>query len=449
MSAPAGHSSIVSRGALLTAARVMSRALGLVNLALLAKVVDAHRLGIYVLDVSVVLVISTIATVGMDQASLRLLARNSTVGVTRRWGPVELQSCIITSLGVLVLSVALASGAWSAVTADFHGRLTHLFAPSVLLVALTSAQNLTVGWLRGKSNMTPAALVEGLLVSVGWTMFLGGLATGGLHIGLRTILFARCAVVGGAVGYALCALRPRALKRPFVSLRSVRALAGLGMYLMAGSLVSTVVGTVSDVLILGAYEPARSVARYSIAASLAAIVSIPFVAVATTLSPVLAGTLDGKAIEDVVREMVSLLTILTLGLAALVVLGGSVVLPTVLGPSYAGLTTLLLIMSAAQCVFVATGPCGITLVMRGHHRASFWLSTTSAVISIVSDLVAVRLFGLLGVAAATSGSLVLDNLLGLWFARKYAGMWTCARFRRLPVRRLLTEARGCKKGATA
>ena len=105
---------------------------------------------------------------------------------------------------------------------------------------------------------------------------------------------------------------------------------------------------------------------------------------------------------------------------------GSPILGLAFGDFYRDAWPVLAILSIGQLVNVWVGSCGYLLVMTGHQRDMMRISTISCAVSTVGGLLAVREYGLVGVAIATAMGMIVQQTLMLLMARKRCGVWTHA-----------------------
>jgi len=219
-----------------------------------------------------------------------------------------------------------------------------------------------------------------------------------------------------------------------------------GIAFMFTVLVATVIGTTSDLLVIGHYLTERDVAHYGFAAMLTTIVSMPFVAMATALAPILAGfqISDRKQTENQLRRMVGLIALPTVLLSIVIALCSKPLLEALAGSGYGPAWSVVCVLVAAECVFVATGPCGLALLMTGHEMAALLLAVAAAAASLGAGIWAAPRYGMIGVAVATSTVLALDNVIGVVLARRLTGILTLARMDRSDLRSLWWHLRALR-----
>jgi O-antigen/teichoic acid export membrane protein len=382
----------------------------------------------------------------MDTASVRLLAESLGAGNGGRARATVDKTLAVTLAGALIVSAAFALGLWQLLANDvFHSsRLADLETAAVLMLVVMTVQSTLVGWFRGFSEMRAVALFETVLGSAFWGVALLGGWAFRAEVTDKWVLAARAVALALVVVVMIQPLirRVRPLAGPGTV--SLSEIADLGWALMGATVIATLVGNTSDLLILGAYRSSREVAAYAIAVSIAALVSAPYLALTVAIGPAIAELEvrdERQGLENLVRGSTGVVSIPTVLTAVVIILTGRHILGIVFGAPYETAAHVLVVLCIAQCAFVLTGPCGLMLVMTGHHRVAFITVLVGAVFSVGLDIWAAPRYGALGVAVATSSVVILDNIVTTMIAHRLTGIWTFARFRLSDVRTAIATAR--------
>lgn len=399
----------------------------------LARLLTKDELGTFFLATSIVTIVAAVARLGMETASVRLVAEALSRDDRGRARSVVLQSFAVAAAGAALAVAVLGAGGWNWLSTRVFGSsllATTKWAALGLLAAL-AAQVTIASWFRALGDMRVVALFDELLATLLWLAALAVVWHGSETASATTALAARAAaLVVSAVGVALL-VRRRFPRGPARDRLAVTTVVGSGAALMVTGVVAALVGTTSDLVILGAYRPAGEVASYGVAVSVSALVAMPFAAATVPLAPMIAGLWsdgDRGRLRDVIRGSTAPLTLLTALIAAAVMSLGRPLLAVVFGVQYRTATNLLLVLCAAQVAFVATGPCGLVLIMCGRNRAAAVFATLAAVCSVGADIWAAPRHGALGVAFATSAVLAIDNVATVLYVRRTIGIWTTPRF---------------------
>ncbi|RMH48621.1 MAG: polysaccharide biosynthesis protein [Gammaproteobacteria bacterium] len=107
----------------------------------------------------------------------------------------------------------------------------------------------------------------------------------------------------------------------------------------------------------------------------------------------------------------------------ILVVGSREVVVFVFGEDYVSGATPMLIMAAAQLVNAATGAVGPILIMSGHHKNWFILSSMAFVINMVSCVILIPAYGITGAAISIAISVALLYGNGVIQVRRLTGLW--------------------------
>jgi len=429
--------------------RIASRGVTvLVNIAI-ARLLIPGSVGTLLLAITVATVGATIARVGMDQAPIRLVAQSFRQGDRGRAAASVRLSLLVTVAGTLVVGGVLLAGGWRWLALHaFHSvQMAGLETAGPLLLAALALQQTASSWFKAVQAVRLVSLFDELLGNILWWIPLVILWLAGANVSVREVMFLRVLslVLLVAVMFVLVRYRLALLDVSSRGVIRMREALDLGATLMVTSLVGVFLGTSSDLLIIGALRPHANVAGYGFCTSVAAIVSLPFLASNVVAAPALAAIRDGRDREHVERSLrlvVAAVTLPALLFTAILAAAGGPILGLVFGGAYGHYGDVLAVLALGQFFLVATGPCGITLQMMGQHRVALVLAVVTAVVSIAGDLYAVTRWGVLGVAVATTIAYALNNIAAVWLAKRLTGVLTLPRVTRADLRLLRAWLRG-------
>jgi O-antigen/teichoic acid export membrane protein len=408
---------------------------GLAAGVVLARSLTPTDLGDFYLAFSLATLAAIVGRLGMDTPATRLVAEALTAGAPGRARSVLRQTLVFTALGAAVVGAASGLGGWHWLAEHGFGshRLAGVAAAATILIVCQALQGTLASWFRGLQMMKFVVLFEELVPGAVFLVLLVAAWLLPGRLAVRGALEMRAAGFAVAIiGVAVVMRRPRfgALRGPGEVPK--RQVAELGVTMTGALFITAAVGSTSDLLILGAFRPASDVAAYGIAVSIAALLSMPYLAMATALGPQIAQlNAQGacRQLEDLVRGAVGMIGIGTVAATLLVVGLAHPIVTGVFGAGYGRAASILMVLALAQAAFVLTGPCGLILTMTGHHRPAFLLTAMAAVGSVGADVWAAPRYGALGVAVASSIAVVSDNVLTVLLARRLVGVWTLPRFR--------------------
>ena len=175
-----------------------------------------------------------------------------------------------------------------------------------------------------------------------------------------------------------------------------------------------------DRLIVGIYLPESEVAVYDVAAKLALLVSFNLDAVNSILAPKVSefySSNNSMELKKVLKFAVLITSIISLATFSLLVIFGKPLL-AMFGSIYITGMGVLIILSIGQLINCFCGSVGIILQMTGNQRTYRFILTIGLVINILMNFILVRPFGIIGVAIATMCSMIIWNLLGVYYVRR-------------------------------
>jgi O-antigen/teichoic acid export membrane protein len=424
--------------------RMGSRGVTLIVNVAATKLLVPAGVGTLLLANSLVLIGATLARWGMEFAAVRLLARSIAARDWSRARATVTSTFAGTVIGSGVVGGILLLGGWRWLSLHgFHSeRMASLQTSISVLLILTALQQTVSSWFRALQRMRIVAAFDELTANVLWCIALLVLWVGHRTPSVASLVWLRA----GAYLLAL-ALMLVLFSRPYRELAgvggirpSLRELLDLGSTGVVTTLVLLVVGTTSDMAILGLYRPQSEVGAYGLAASLSALVAAPFMASTVVFGPVLASVRSGSdrtTLQRPLQAIVAAVSVPAIVVALVFAGAGSSVLGFAFGSTYAHAGHVLAVLSLAQAVFVLTGPCNLALGMMDRLRVAFLLALASAVASVGADFFAAPRWGAVGVAVATGSALTASNVVTAFVAKRLTGVSTYARFNRADARAAL------------
>jgi O-antigen/teichoic acid export membrane protein len=286
----------------------------------------------------------------------------------------------------------------------------------------------------GVANLVTAVNSHGVLVTL---VVASMLAVLNLQYAVDLVLITEIyivvlAVVGGAVGWRLFSEIRLARNSNFPveapvkeELFSVKMLKN-GLMLTITEL-SVYVMTQGDIWIVGRYASSSEVALYGVAARMAGLASLVLIAMNSVLPMRMAVCIhEGKKLElqKEIKRLVTLALMAALAWLVICLLAGGWLLGTAFGRDYAAAKYFLVILSLGHVINVATGPCGLLLLM--HHRERDLVCGTLPVLAVYLACVFPmgRMYGAMGVAYCSAASYALVNVVYAILARKTTGINT-------------------------
>ena len=409
-------------------------ALGLnfVTMAMVTRLLDVGSVGIYQLGQTVVLATAMVARLGLDNTVVYLVSSAAADGSEGR-----ARRAIRT---VMILGACGALAAWAVLSfggVELLGRLlrkgsfAHLprIAPAMgVWSAAVATQILASEAFRGFHAIREAVLYGGVVAGVLTVATLAALGhAGGLSVEAAawiTSLSTAVAALAAALALFLRVRRAGPIAPPHgygygdVLRRSLPVLVSNAMTFVLSNV---------DVWVVGGTLSERELALYVTPAKLVTLIGVSFLIANQVLPPLigeLAARNDRPLMERTLRGTAFVVGLPAMAIVLGFVLGGGPLLRVVFGPAYEGGATVLSLLCIGQTANILTGSSLFALLMTGHGVAAMWISGSMGLLAIAACLVAVKLWGAVGVAAAVSSVIVVQQLVTLLVARRLVGVWT-------------------------
>lgn len=412
---------------------------------LAARLLGPADFGIYLLATSVLAFGAILGMAGLNEAGLRFLAENLAIG---RRG--EAISCLKRMAMIGLIAACAASVLTIAGLAAYQAATGRLQQPALygLLIGVglcvLAWQQLTAEALRAWHKLHWASLFSG-----GQT---GGPLSNLIFVTALVIAIASIGHLSATLGIALLVasvaltlpLALMALRKTVSETSSgfetppleafdghphesgYRSLLATGGMLLTIQLLAFASQQVDIWIGAGLLAPA-DLGHYGIAKRSMLLSAMPvqmaMLSIVATI-PRLHAQKRLKDLERVVRGAATLAAIPSIAALALLVCFPHFILHFVFGEDYAAAAPVILLMAIGQVALVLSGNPIHTLVLTGRQRLALVANLISTIVLIAGGILGTRWFGILGLAAASSSSLAIQNGLLWWFARRYVGVWT-------------------------
>lgn len=390
----------------------------------IARTIGAHGFGTYAYVVAWVTLTAYVTTLGFHTSLLRLLPAYEALGA---W-PLARGVLRCAILMTLVLSFLMALMIIVSARALARGDLGmfQAFRIAALAVPLIALQLVISAGARAFGGPVVALIPERILRDGIALLLVGG--AGAIGTARPDATFAVVALLVGcgvALVFAMIALRllrPSRLvwSQPETELREWFAPAiPLTILLFADNVLVR-----SGVLVLGIVGSVRDAGLFAIAFSMALLVALPRMAIASAFAPQVSALYARNDVGGL-RGLTARSALLSLIVTILVAISLLVATPTLLrwlGPSFMTATPSVVILMSGQVFAAAFGPQQHLLTMTGHERASAAIFLGSATFSLVACFALIPILGVTGAALATVGSTVLLNAAMAWVIWRYLSL---------------------------
>jgi O-antigen/teichoic acid export membrane protein len=424
--------------------RIGTALLGIAVNIMLARLLPHDAYGAYFLAFTAAFVGGTFAQLGLERTVVRLVA--SALGTDR---PGRARAAVWITFQFGALGAMVFAGAFFIGLGDFMAK--HLYHSSLVanVTVITGAwlvtmafQSLFAETFRGFQRFWLATLFDGLLVDIFLVLVFGVLVISRAHPSLHVVIALSAGVTAATflVATPLLVRRVRSLPRRGDDLRG-REVFAIAWPLWVFNVTTFLVGTGSDILVVGAVRGQTTVAYYGAAARLVFFVGAPFIIVSQVVPPIIAELwAQGRKhqLEASLREISTIAAAPALVvLLAFVLFGGPIMAILYGGKFFAAGGAVLAILSVARMVAAATGSSGSALQMTGYQRSLMYLTMVIGAVSLTMGIVLGRTFGAIGVAVATATAQICQNLGQLFLAKKRLGIWTHMELSFRPFKELL------------
>jgi len=409
--------------------KVVTIVLAIVMNAMLARLLTPNELGAYFTSYTLVVIGGSIATLGLDRAVVRFAS--SAIGADQLGrARTAIRMCLrygtVGAFGAGLLLI-LGVGDWLALDV-FHSPLVASVMPLTAgwLVA-TALQALLVETFRALQRFDLATLLDEFIVDVLTATLLGGLLIARDSASLHTVMVV-----------SMCTSITAVLLATGLLIGRVRGLHGTGTLTrqevftfawpaLITNLAIMLLGRGVDLWVIGAIRGQSEVAIYGSASRLVVLVATPFLIIQGVIPPIAAELYAQGRIGDMERALrgaASLAGLPSFLVLIAFILFGPMIMRIGYGPYYEQGSTALIILSTGRLVAVWTGSCSVVLMMTGHQKAVMTVTILAGIASVLLGISAARAFGYVGVAVTTSATLMVQNVIQLFLAHRYVGIWT-------------------------
>jgi O-antigen/teichoic acid export membrane protein len=419
---------LLTGGSWVLAGKLITAASNVLISSLLARLLSTDGFGAFGLAFSLVTGGALLSQLGLQQASVRLIAESMGRDRPERARASVLFAYRHVVLGILVVSAALllGGGSWLALSLWESPELAGALVAVAVWMGMSSLQVLTSETFRGFKDLRLASLFGGVITGILTLAALGGLVLWSGQASLVQAIWigAGATAVSLLLGVRLVRRRIRGL--PHGGSIAPREVFSISAPLWVSSVTAFALAQAA-LWILGTFLPKEDVGLYFAALRLVNLVSMPLVLVNLIVPPFIAELYakgEKERLQRVARATATMAGLPAfLVLATFLLLGGPI-MGIVFGEPFKAGAPILALLSVGYLANVWTGSCGVTLSMTGHQTVLMRITLVSGFVSVGGSLLVVNRFGTIGVATVVGATAVFQNLWMWIAARYYAGIWT-------------------------
>lgn len=403
-----------------------------------ARLYGAEAYGVYTVGIAAASLLSLVGQIGLGRTITRFVAL-----YRARDEPEHVVSTLKLALGISMpvsIGLGLVLCIWALPMARIFGapalvssfRILGLAVPALALATLLAA--FTQGFKRMRHKVialdiaNPGAEVLGLLI-LAW---LGARQTGLSIAYTLSVMLSVALLINYARLYVRRLARASANSLGVSPTRLLRPVLGFAMPVLAVNTLMSVTQRAS-ILMLGVMGTTAEVGVFSILQRLVGLGTSFLTSTNLMFGPMVADLVERQRFEEMSRlYKLSTRWVLVVSLPFFFITGfyGAEILQ-VFGPEFVGGADALRYVIAAGIFNMATGSCGVMLMMSGHPQYSAINEAITLAIVVCTNLLFIPHYGLLGAVWAVAAGTVMVNALRViqvwWHLRIHPYSWTLSK----------------------
>jgi O-antigen/teichoic acid export membrane protein len=396
----------------------------------LARLLGVEGTGLYILSLTVVTIVSVLSRVGLDNTFVRLTAASA---VVQDWAALKglyqhgMRLALAVSLSATVIIFSFSP--WLARTLFNQPELGVVLRWMSLAIVAVALYTLYGQLLKGLKRIRDSMAVQSVFIQLFSLISL-----------VVLVYYFKLGVLGAVWSYVLGAFISLTLGQ-FLWARATPYLRGITGYfdrqvMFKSSMPLFWVSALhlitlwSSTFSLGKWASAADVGVFGVANRTAALINFVLVSVNAIAAPKFAELYKAgnmRALRKTAQNSTNLMTLMAAPVFLVFVLAAPWVM-SIFGKDFSNGATILIILSIGQFINVVTGSVGFLLNMTGHEKTMRNIFMVCAVVIVVMNVILIPHWGAMGAAMASASSLVLQNVLAMFFVRRHLHMWTFPRW---------------------
>jgi O-antigen/teichoic acid export membrane protein len=398
--------------------------------ALLARLLDPESFGIYFLASSIIAVAGILASLGLNNAVVRLLGELRIVEQGRRARNIIVQCLLIGLCGAVAAGLLIAgpAGTWLAQRVFKSELLTLCLGWMAVWLMAVTVQILVAECHRGIKKIHLASLLGGPLAAVGLSLLLIAAYLLDVQLTVRGAIALSAVTTLVVIPIGITLLWRHVGPSASTEYVRIKHLFSLALPMLVTNL-SLIVLNQADIWIVGIFLEKHQIALYGVTLQIASLIGFPLVVVNSVIPPHVADArrLDRRAeLEGAIRRATGFAAYASIAGFSFCVLLAPWVLEVIYGGYYQQASGIFIVIAIGRLANVLAGPCGLVLMMTGFHRIMMWVAILSSLVTVTAMSLIVDDYGLLGVATIAALMMIAQNAAMLWLARAKSGIWTHA-----------------------
>ncbi len=390
----------------------------------LARLLGAEGSGVYYLSFTVVVIFATISRIGMENALIRYVAANLSIGKKSVVVAVYRIAIKLSALVSIPLSSILYLMApWLSYSVfnkpELEVPLEIMSFAVVPLALFTLHANMLQGAKRIASSIFILSISSPLITATLSIAFVG--SYGVQAASYSYVVAAFLTLVFGII-----------LWNKEICFRSSSSVGRKGEDFLASSLPLFVVNLLtmliswSPLLLLGVWESSHNIGIFSAASRTAMLTSFVLIAVNSIAAPKFAELYQNgnkKELGEIARNSTKIMVALAFPVLLIFIFFPEPIL-AIFGDDFREGAKVLIILSIGQFVNVLMGSVGYLLMMTGHERIMRNILIVMGVLSLSLNFLLIPSFGIFGAAIGNAIVMTLQNILMMGYVKKKLGIST-------------------------
>jgi O-antigen/teichoic acid export membrane protein len=420
---------VVKGASLSLIGKIVGRILSFATDIMLARVLGASIFGLYSIGWTLFRILQMIIPLGFPQGVIKFVPEYQ---LKKSTGLIK--GLIISAIGISVVSGILFCiifyliAPWLSIYVFHKPELVQVLRLFSLIFPFCSILSVTSGFTRSTLKMKYSVLLEDIgQPFVGIAIVLLAIITFKLTLQSAIIAETTSFLLAGLFGLVIVrklfsTVLSNQIKADFSNIFSV----------LAFSIPTSLAGVFSifvfwiDRLIVGSFLSSAENGIYQVLSQLSMVFVILYAAFNAILGPIFANLFAEKKmdrLEAIYRVGTKWNFYLGIVPFIIYVLHSSNLLTALFGSEYSLGWMSLIILAVGQLINCGTGSIGVLLIMSGHQRSWFWMTSISLFVNTILCLALVPRMGIIGAAIGTSISVGCMNIAATLWGKRKIGIW--------------------------
>tara|TARA_R110002111_G_scaffold99170_6_gene153284 strand:- start:3240 stop:4616 length:1377 start_codon:yes stop_codon:yes gene_type:complete len=390
----------------------------------LAVNISQSEVGIYFLLSSLTSLISLVINLGMDRASVKLIAGELVNNNTARASEFAKRFLITVFINAFIFIIFYLLFINHYMVANLLAGLAVVPAILVALwIALESLKCSMIEIFRGLQKMT---YVVALGTIVGRTIFaltLVGFSFFVINIDIEGIVFINCLITAFILIFGIVVLKNQLDFKVGLTAYS-KELYKIGPPIM-GILVISVLNREIDIWFVSFFMTEKDVAVYGAASRLVQFVTLSMIIVTSILPPIISelyATSKIDKLQNIMRGTTLICSLASFIVVLIFLFFGDSIVRFIYTDEYQEAHLLMIILGVGKLLGVVAGSSGLILMMASFQGLQFKVLLVTFVISASLSVVLIPYYGPVGAAVASAFGMTLQNIVMTFYVYKKLGI---------------------------